>query len=59
MNWFFSQTKEKKKINFENMQYAIHHTNDFIVINTLDSNEQDCLIKNTIIAIDEERILLN
>ena len=57
MNWFFSKNKEKQTINFENMQFAIKNNNDFIIINTLESDNQDCLIKNTILASDEEKIL--
>ena len=30
---------------------------NFIIINTLESDNQDCLIKNTILASDEEKIL--
>ena len=34
------------RINFKDMQYAI--SNNMIIINTLDINNQDCLIKNTL-----------
>ena len=46
-----------KNINFEDMQYAINDTTS-IIINTLDSNNQKCLIKNTI-DIDKEVEFLN
>jgi len=39
------------KINFKDMQYAIN--NNLIIINTLDSNSQDCLIKNTLLPNEE------
>ena len=44
------------KINYEDMQYAI--SNKIIIINTLNSNQQSCLIKNTI-CIEEEIELIN
>jgi hypothetical protein len=46
-----------KNINFEDMQYAINDTTS-IIINTLDENNQKCLIKNTI-DIDKEVEFLN
>ena len=45
------------KINFEDMIFAINHTNKYIIINTLPIQEQDCLIKNTISIDQEERII--
>ena len=41
------------KINFESMQNIVNNnvkvgTGNFIIINTLDTNNQECLIKNTI-----------
>lgn len=44
------------KICFEDMKYAIN--NNYLIINTLPLNKQDCLIKNTIKA-DEETDILN
>ena len=35
------------KINFKDMQYAIN--NNLIIINTLDNDNQECLIKNTLL----------
>jgi hypothetical protein len=46
-----------KKINFEDLQYAIKNTNQYIIINTLPSNEQDCLIKSTTPYEEEERAI--
>ena len=39
------------KINFKDMQYAIN--NNLIIINTLDLNNQKCLIRNTLLPDDE------
>jgi len=44
-----------KKINFEDIQYAIQKSNDYIIINTLPISEQDCLIKNTLPYEQEEK----
>ena len=44
------------KINYEDIQYAIN--NKIIIINTLNTNQQNCLIKNTI-CIEEETELIN
>lgn len=44
-----------RKINFEDIQDS---SNEFILINTLSPNEQDCLIKNTI-NIDKEEETIN
>lgn len=49
------------KINFEGMQNIINNNTTkgkFIIINTLDTNNQDCLIKNTILP-DKEIEELN
>jgi hypothetical protein len=46
-----------KKITFEDLQYAIHRVETFIIINTLPATEQDCLIKNTISYQMEEKCI--
>jgi len=46
-----------KKINFEDIQYTIKKTNEYIIINTLPLNEQDCLIKNTLPYEEEEKTI--
>jgi len=46
-----------KKNNFEDIQYAIKKTNEYIIINTLPINEQDCLIKNTLPYEEEEKTI--
>ena len=40
--------KTINKINFEDVQNAIKNPNQYIIINTLPINEQNCLIKNTL-----------
>jgi hypothetical protein len=44
-------------INFEDMQQAIQNTSSNIIINTLPSTEQHCLIRNTIRECDEESVI--
>jgi len=43
------------KLNYEDVQYAIR--NNYIIINTLNINENSCLIKSTINYIQEEDII--
>ena len=42
-----------QKINFEDIQYVIKNTENHLLINTLNENEQNCLIKNTMVAQQE------
>jgi len=44
------------KINFEDMQKIINNKK-YIIINTLEVNNQECLIKNTISPLEEVSIL--
>jgi rhodanese-related sulfurtransferase len=46
-----------KKINFEDIQYAIKNKERYILINTLPIEEQGCLIINTVTYHMEERII--
>ena len=46
-----------KKVNFEDIQYLFKNNKPYLLINTLDSNEQDILIKNTIPISKEEKII--
>lgn len=46
-----------KKINFEDVQYAIKNINQYIIINTLPNTQQDCLIKNTLAYENEESVI--
>ena len=45
------------KINYKDMQFAVD--NNYIIINTLDPNNQNCLIKNTLCINDEIKLLNN
>jgi hypothetical protein len=47
------------KINFEDIQYIIKNPEGHILINTLSSSEQNCLIINTININNEENIINN
>ena len=55
-----NQSHNVNKINFESVQNIINKntTQQFIIINTLENNNQDCLIKNTITP-EKEIELLN
>jgi hypothetical protein len=50
-------SREPKMANFENVQYAIHHPESYILINVLELQEQDCLIYGTTDAFQEEHLL--
>ena len=54
-NGFFQKTY--KKVSFEDIQHVISRPKDSILINTLPSNMQQCLIKNTISDHSEEQII--
>jgi len=51
-------TQSMKKINYEDMQTVIKNPEIYLIINTLQPSEQQCLIVNTTLASDEE-ILIN
>ena len=55
----FSLFKGKpiKKVMFEDIQFAIKNNSDFLLINTMFTNEQDCLIKNTLPYHMEEKVI--
>ena len=59
MDWLFSNTiiPNSKKINFENMQYAIKNPNIYIILNTLSLDDQSCLIQGTLPASKEEQTI--
>jgi hypothetical protein len=52
-NWFQTTIN---KIGFEDMKHAID-SSQYIIINTMDRNMQECLIKNTIDIHREEEIM--
>lgn len=55
---FFS-SNSINKVSFEDLQYAILHPEQYIIINTLPINDQKCLIKNTLDYDQEETIINN
>lgn len=46
-----------RKINYEDMQTVMKNPETYLIINTLPSLEQDCLIFNTTLASDEEDLI--
>lgn len=54
MFWFSND--DIKYFTFEDVQYCLYNR-DYIIINTLPLNDQDCLIANTINGNNEEKIL--
>jgi hypothetical protein len=52
-------TRVYKKLSFEDIQFALHNKEEFVIINTLPVTDQYCLIENTISHVDEEIILNN
>ena len=53
-NWF----RPSKKVGFDDVLHAIQHSDQYIIINTLLSNEQECLIQGTV-PIDTEETVVN
>ena len=51
-------TQSARKVNYEDIQYVIKNAESHILINTLNENEQTCLIQNTI-CIQKEVELIN
>jgi hypothetical protein len=56
-SFLFTNSDNYKKTNFEDMQYALTHSKEFIIINTLSAGEQSVLITGTIDALSEEKIV--
>ena len=50
-------TQSLQKLNYEDVQNACS-SNDYVIINTLPTTQQDCLIKKTVTS-DKEELLLN
>jgi hypothetical protein len=50
--------QSSQKINYEDVQYVINNSDLYILINTLNESEQECLITNTI-NIKKETELIN
>ena len=51
-------TQSTNKIGFEDIQIVIRNPETYLLINTLDDNEQKCLIANTV-PIAQEVLLIN
>ena len=51
-------TNSMNKINFEDIQFLLNNKDKYILINTLQENEQECLLPNTI-APEKEITLIN
>jgi len=54
------QNQTIQKCNFEDIQEVMKKNisnNEYMLVNTLDSNQQGCLIKNTTLIENEERII--
>jgi len=56
-----NQNSNYNKINYKDLQDYLSKSiqNRFILLNTLNTNEQDCLILNTVSCKDEENIINN
>jgi hypothetical protein len=50
-------TQPIQKINFEDVQYVLKNNDIYILINTLNTSEQECLILNTLRYEKEEEII--
>ena len=50
--------QQKQKINFEDVQFAMKNSDNYLLINTISENLQNCLIINTL-SIDKEEIIIN
>ncbi len=50
-------TTSTRKVNFEDVQYCIKHPQNYLLINTLESTNQGCLIQNTVSISKEEQMV--
>ena len=46
-----------KKVNYEDMQYILKNREKHVLINTLNKDEQDCLLPNTLDVNKEEEFI--
>lgn len=53
----FQKDSYRNSIGFEDIKIAIKSTNKYIIINTLELNQQDILIENTVNVSEEENII--
>ena len=55
---FWNSNSDKiKKVGFEDIKHAIDNPSRFILISTLSNDDQDVLIKTTIVSDTEEKVL--
>ena len=52
-----NQSSHSNKINYEDVQFILQHSSDFVLINTLDVTNQQCLISTTVDIYKEEEII--
>jgi hypothetical protein len=52
-------SQSTQKINYEDMQYIINNSETYFLINTLNENEQGCLLPNTVNILKEVEIINN
>jgi len=52
-DWFRTPTK----IGFDDVLYALRHSEEYLIINTLAHYEQECLIQNTVPIETEESVV--
>ena len=52
-------SQSTQKINYEDMQYIINNSEAFFLINTLNENEQRCLLPNTVSIFKETELINN
>ena len=53
-----NQSSSIRQLNFEDIQEAIKNREKYVIINTLSSNNQSCLLPNTI-DLTQEEIMVN
>ena len=57
LSFFYNRDNYFKKANFEDVQYAIRNQSKIILMNTLSTVEQECIIVGTVDAFSEEKIV--
>jgi len=57
LSFFTNRENNYKKVSFEDVQYALRNRNKYIILNTLPTTEQNCIIVGTIDAFTEEKII--
>ena len=57
LNFLMGNKVSVRKIGFEDVKYLLNKGNRFIIINTLDERDQNCLIKGTVSSSEEVSII--